>query len=368
MEKRTKQLILGLRWLLIIPATYFLTLLASANPMSVERVYSGAIYKFVSSTIPFQYIPFVSFFEIFMLLAPIVLLVCFIIFIVRLVRNRQNRLWRVLEAVRKILILCGAVYFLFYFCWGLNYYRLPYSEIAGLPLAPSSTSELRELCTSLIGRTNEARALLPSAEDSTLDLPLSAADLQSRMRVAYSKADEDAIHGIRALIASPKPLLCSRFFSYMGITGIYIPFTSESNYNDDIPMPLKGATVCHELAHRQGFAREDEANFIAYLVCINATDGYLNYSGLLLATIHSMNKLYERDRESFNELYTLYSYEVAADLNAERIYWRAHSGYIEEAATRINDSYLKSNNLTDGVESYGRMVDLLLALQRQENQ
>lgn len=32
----------------------------------------------------------------------------------------------------------------------------------------------------------------------------------------------------------------------------------------------------------------------------------------------------------------------------------------------VNDTYLKANNLTDGVHSYGRMVDLLLAEARAE--
>ena len=160
----------------------------------------------------------------------------------------------------------------------------------------------------------------------------------------------------------------SKVLSYTGITGIYFPFTAEANYNNDFPMSLVGSTICHELAHRQGFAREDEANFISYLVCVNSDNDYLNYSGLLLATTHSMNKLNENDPQSFYELAATYSSEVAADLTAERIYWHARTGDVEEAFTRINDTYLKSHDLADGVESYGRMVDLLLALQRQENQ
>ena len=364
MNERTKQYMKGLRWLLIIPATFLLTILAGANPAFVEAVYSGAVYRFISFVIPFQYIPFFSFFELFLLLAPLGLLVCLVFFIVRLVRNKKNRFWRVLEAVRRALIVCGAAYFLFYAVWGLNYYRQPYSVIADLPMEPGGDNELYSLCEALIGKTNQAREKLPSAEDKTLDLPFSSSDLQRITRQAYDKAYADSLPGIGATYAPAKPLVHSGLVSYTGITGIYIPFTAEPNYNNDIPMPLRGVTICHEMSHRQGFAREDEANFIAYLVCVNAQDDYLNYSGYLLAAIHSMNQLYAYDMVAYYELYALYSDEVSADLAAEHIYWRTHKGNTEEAFTRMNDAYLKSHNLADGVKSYGRMVDLLLAFER----
>ena len=355
-------------WLLFIPITYILTLLANDHPAEVERFYSNGIYPYIAHALLFQSIPQVSIAEIIFLVAPFILLACLIVFIVRLVRNKKDRLIRGLEVLQKVVIVCGVVYFLFYFLWGFNYSRLSYSEIADLSPQQSSTAELKKLCESLIEQTNEARATLPSANDGTLSLSLETSDLQKITRAAYEKARKDHIPGIENTLASPKALFISPLLSYTGIAGIYIPYTAESNYNNDSPMPLIGSTICHELAHRQGFAREDEANFISYLVCTNSQNKYLNYSGLLLATIHSMNKLAERDRKSYKELYALYTKEVTADLIANRAYWDAHSGEVEETVTRMNDSYLKNNNLTDGVASYGRMVDLLLAHHRIEIQ
>jgi len=37
-----------------------------------------------------------------------------------------------------------------------------------------------------------------------------------------------------------------------------------------------------------------------------------------------------------------------------------------ETAEKVNDTYLKANNQTDGTQSYGRVVDLLLAEYRQK--
>jgi hypothetical protein len=38
---------------------------------------------------------------------------------------------------------------------------------------------------------------------------------------------------------------------------------------------------------------------------------------------------------------------------------------VERTSNRINNTYLKANNQKDGVKSYGRMVDLLIAEHRQ---
>jgi len=57
--------------------------------------------------------------------------------------------------------------------------------------------------------------------------------------------------------------------SYLGIGGVYFPFTGEANVNISMPHTSIPFTACHEMAHQIGFAREDEANFIAYIACKN---------------------------------------------------------------------------------------------------
>ena len=45
-------------------------------------------------------------------------------------------------------------------------------------------------------------------------------------------------------------------------------------------------------------------------------------------------------------------------------FWDRFDGKVAEASTQLNDRYLKANNQEDGVRSYGRMVDLMLAYYR----
>ena len=49
------------------------------------------------------------------------------------------------------------------------------------------------------------------------------------------------------------------------------------------------------------------------------------------------------------------------DLNAQSAYWKNFETPIAETAANINDTYLKSNSQSDGIKSYGNMVDLTIA-------
>ena len=59
--------------------------------------------------------------------------------------------------------------------------------------------------------------------------------------------------------------------------------------------------------------------------------------------------------------------EAQRDFDANNAYWEQFEGQVAEIADNINDTYLKAQNQTDGVQSYGRVVDLLLAKYRADN-
>lgn len=147
-----------------------------------------------------------------------------------------------------------------------------------------------------------------------------------------------------------------------GITGIYSPFTGEANLNTAPPPVFLPFTMCHEMAHQRGYAREDEANFIAYLVCKNHEDAEFRYSGYLMAFQYAMNKLYTYSPEKFQTLRSQISEGIKRDLVANRNFWHQYQDTVaEKVSTKINDTFLKANRQSDGVHSYGRMVDLLIA-------
>jgi hypothetical protein len=157
--------------------------------------------------------------------------------------------------------------------------------------------------------------------------------------------------------------------SYTEITGIFIPFTMEANVNVDIPDYSIPATMLHELAHIRGFMREDEANYIAYLAGMESDNPDLKYSSTMLALVYSGNALYEQDTELYFKIREQYSEGVVKDIRANSAYWQQYEDtVISTISNKINDTYLKANAQLDGVKSYGRMLDLLLAKYREDHE
>ena len=122
----------------------------------------------------------------------------------------------------------------------------------------------------------------------------------------------------------------------------------------------------HEMAHQCGFMREDEANFIGYLACKDATDPLTRYSGYSLAYDYALSALVKADRDTAVTVNDKLSEEVKADRRARSEYLRQFEGPVAEMSNAANNAYLKANQQQDGTRSYGRMVDLLLAEARQE--
>jgi len=262
-----------------------------------------------------------------------------------------------------LIIVCGLAYLIFQIVWGLNYNRLTFAEIAGLELTEATEEELKQLCVGLVQRANELREGLPEDSSGVLKMEQEFAEIREKAREAFALAS-GSYRELGGDYGPAKPVFFSRLMSYTGITGIYIPFTGEANVNIDIPVFTLPATVCHEMAHQRGFAREDECNYIAWLVCNSIEDRVFQYSGTILALTHSLNALSRVDSQSAAELRSEFAPGVKRDLAYLTRYWSRYEGKIEQVASDINDAYLKSNRQQDGIRSYGRMVDLLSAEQK----
>ena len=59
----------------------------------------------------------------------------------------------------------------------------------------------------------------------------------------------------------------SSILSYMGFSGYPNPFTLEAHINGDMPKMSMPITIVHEMAHQNGIAAENDANFKGFLNC-----------------------------------------------------------------------------------------------------
>ena len=340
--------------------TMILNLILKHYPKFVDRAYSTSINKvtiqllsIITSILPF------SLTEI---LVPLLLLILIGLFITLVTKIKSGEL---LKYFLTIIAYASLLYILFMFLWGFNYNRLPLNQIMGLEIKKASESELSGLCDNLIKKANNLRTAVQENSEGVMEISGGYKDIFSRAQKGYDRASE-LYKEFEGKYGQPKAIFLSKAMSYTGITGIYMPYTGEANVNVNETDMMLPATVLHEMAHQRGFAREDEANYIAYLSCSMHPDMDFQYSGVMLALIHSMNALAGKDMEAYIKLTKNYSEGVRRDLRYYSSFWKQYEGKVEEASNKINDNYLKSNGQGDGVESYGRMVDLLIAEYRKK--
>jgi hypothetical protein len=283
-----------------------------------------------------------------------------------LARGRRPSAERLLDGASAVPVIAGILYLTFLFLWGFNYQRQPFALSAGLEARPSSVGELASLCGVLLEEANAARAGLP--EDGAGVMRLADAPRHALLRTEAGFGAAAQRYAFLAVgCARPKPLLTSAAFSWLGITGIYSPFTGEPNVNMTLPDPELPFAASHEVAHQRGFAREDEANYLGYLACRLHPDPDFRYSGRLAASVYAMNALASRDRAAWQRLESGRSAGVGRDLGALLAWAQRYRGAAERLSARVNDAYLRSQGQAEGVESYGRVVDLLLAERRANN-
>lgn len=77
-----------------------------------------------------------------------------------------------------------------------------------------------------------------------------------------------------------------------------------------------------------------------------------------------MNALYQEDVSLYREIRGQLCQQANRELSLHNAFWEQYEGPVAEASDKMNDTYLKANAQEDGTKSYGRMVDLLLALRR----
>jgi hypothetical protein len=151
----------------------------------------------------------------------------------------------------------------------------------------------------------------------------------------------------------------------MGLSGFYCPFTGEANVNASVPAAYRAHTIAHEKAHQRGIHPENEANFLGFLAGISSHDPVARYSALLFAQRQLLRALLSAGaRDEAKELIDRRLPGVQRDVDDLNAYWSRYVGPARRIATRVNDAYLKTNRVHDGVLAYGRSVELIVAWAR----
>ncbi|MDI9498123.1 MAG: DUF3810 domain-containing protein [Bacillota bacterium] len=261
--------------------------------------------------------------------------------------------------VLAILLSLSLTLYLVFHAW--NYERLPLASRLGWEVRRHDAAELYRAACYVRDEAIRVRAELPEDEDGAM--AARAGESQSaelgRAFAGWERLGE-MFPELATAPVRPKLVLFSHYWSYTGITGMFMPLTAEANVNVDARVDERLAVALHEIAHVAGYAREDEANALAFLAGIHHPDADYRYSGWLLAFVHMSSRLSSADNELWLELWDPVPAGMRADIGRRNAYWKSFEGPVQETTTRVNDQVLKVNRQHDGVRSYGRMVDLVL--------
>lgn len=338
-------------------------LLAAVEPGWVENIFARGIYPVwswvatrLNSLVPFSLYEY----GIWAILAAVLAWAGVAVW--RALRNPAGleAFWK--NSLTNLVLLIGIVSVWYMLGGGLNYFRSSFAEYTGLEVRQSSVEELAEMCADLAAEADRLGAQVTRGEDGGMVMAEGFEGSCARVRRGYENLWDDYDGTLRAAAnIRPKAVNLSEVMSLCRITGLYSFYTGEANINVDTPEYSIPYTIAHESAHVCGFMREDEANYISFVACRASQDIETQYSGTMLALIHSLNALAGADTEAWRELRLGLSDGVQADLALNNAYWDKFETHIGTVAEKANDVHLKMNDQTDGIQSYGRMVDLLLA-------
>ncbi len=195
-------------------------------------------------------------------------------------------------------------------------------------------------------------------------MPYSYGELNDKLMDAYDKAC-DKYDFIQPMNSKIKRIMLSEPMTYTHISGVYTFFTGEANINTNFPDYTLPYTAAHEFAHQRGIAREDEANFVAFLVCIESDDAYIRYSGYFNLFIDVASALNSANPDYYAMVYKTLPQNVKLEISAmSKFYQKYDDSIVSDVSGTINNTFLTING-TEGTKSYGMVVDLAVAYYKQ---
>lgn len=313
------------------------------------------LFSTVTSVLPF------SLAECILLLLPLILA----LILIYAVRRRCDT-WRQTGIfVLIILSIVATIFSLFVTNFAAGYRGTTLDKKLGITRTDVSAEELYSTALILVNRINEDRESIGYATDDFSIMPYTVSEMNDKLCDAYASfCAKDGHEFITHTDTRIKPVMNSEVMSYMHITGVYAFFTGEANLNVVFPDYTLPYTAAHEMAHQRGIAREDEANFMAYLVCMESDDPYIRYSAHLNMYEYVANALYDASPTLYYDAVARLDTDVRYELAAySQFFDKYRNSTASQISGAVNDTFLQSQG-TPGTKSYGMVVDLAVAYYR----
>jgi hypothetical protein len=322
---------------------FLFTRIANHFQPLIEIWYSQKFYVWLAKTISaFSAKITFSLDDLFYMLLALIIIIILVLSILRKISF--------LKSFKIILNLITSVYILFYLFWGFNYFRNSLNDRLGIEKQTPDISIFTNELKKQIHLTNSMYCSFNDFNKNEIDslIEKSYESLAQLLKIKYPQGKR-----------KPKQITFSRFFAKAGISGYYGPFFNEVHVNKFV-LPVEYPFVlAHEKAHQFGITSEAEANFYAWLACINSSSEQVQYSARLMVLRFF---LYQgADLENYQEIAKGLNENVKADYQKIRENWlKLQNEKVDKIASRVNDTYLKTNKVKKGIDDYNDVVQLVM--------
>lgn len=265
-----------------------------------------------------------------------------------------------------------AIYIVFQILWGLNYQKSDPSNDFKLKVQTVYTeAQMDSLSLSLIQSLNLTRSKMGEIDPKLLNFDT----IFSQNRAEFAKNAKNRpflnYQNVSLKIAS-----FPSWGDYFGYTAFYQPLTGEAIIRGDLPKLTWPFTISHEMAHQLGYASEDQANFIAYVIGIESDQILFNYSTQIqlftYAQYAHLNMIAKRgDFKMYKEVVErnkkLLSVQVLEDRKQIKAFFQQKQDLQIKGTAELYNQFLIWNQQTKGIESYNDVLLWVLAYQSKKN-
>lgn len=335
--------------------------LSSNYPLFIEQNYANGIYSYLSKFfrtifgwIPFSIGDLIYTFLIFLVIR----------FIIRIFKRKKRP---VKSLIFQALANFSIFYFCFYFFWALNYSRMPISyslKMDNMNPADSINNydieKLKNLADRLVLKVSQLQLELAKNDTLPVVIPYSSEEILNLTANGYNNLSVRFKQFTYQPVAIKKSLF-SLPITYMGFAGYFNPLTGEAQVDYLLPKISLPLTSSHEVAHQLGIASESEANFVGFLAANMNIDKYFQYAANVGALRYTFIDIYRYDENLYFEYLSKLPKGTIKNMKESDDFWRLYQNPIEPLFKIFYDNYLKINQQKDGLESYNKMVELLIA-------
>lgn len=245
----------------------------------------------------------------------------------------------------------------FYMGWGNNYFRTSLYERAGVERKSFDREEFNRFIAVYTDELNRIAGTTVKTDPKELEKDINSFYCQEPAMMGYTK--------LHSWQRTKRPLM-NWLYSGVSVLGYMGPFFCESQLNLDLLEMEFPSTLAHEKAHLAGVTSEAEANYWSFVYCSQSGDDGVLYSGylnLLPYVMVNARRLFS-EQEYLDWIATV-SPVAINDYKDSRDYWNnKRIKIIDDIQYRMMDTYLKSNQVSQGAGDYIGVVAMIITMQK----